>query len=139
MDCCLWTINNNSKKIIDTMKTQYYGKVNTFDTGFSSFAKKNLDVESRFCSAFGLTKPSTFTLRNDFFMCPPFHSYKILDEYDKNNIVIKERKYFYGDETHDGVGYEQYHDITFRSNGKYEIRIENLQTNKIQTYIFTIY
>ena len=106
----------------------------SFTTGNIPFVS-----ESRFCSAFGLTKPSTFTLRNDFFMCPPFHSYKILDEYDKNNIVIKERIYFYGDETHDGVGYEQYHDITFRSNGKYEIRIENLQTNKIQTYIFTIY
>ena len=111
MNWCLCMINNNnSKKIIDIMKTQYYGKVN-----------------------------ATFTLRNDFFMCPPFHSYTILDDYDKNNIVINETKYFYGDETHDGVGYEQYHDISFHTHGKYEIRIENLQTNKIQTYIFTIY
>ena len=110
MDYCLCMINNNSKKIIDITKTQYYGKINTI-----------------------------FTLRNDFFLYPPFHSYKILDDYDKNNIVIKETKYFYGDETHDGAGYEQYHAISFRTNGKYEIRIQNLQTNKIQTYIFTIY
>ena len=80
MNCCFWMMNNNKNKIIDINKTQYYGKVDT-----------------------------VFTLRNDFFMCPPFHSYKILDDYDKHNIVIKETKYFFGEETHDGAGYEQYH------------------------------
>lgn len=108
MDCCFHTMNNNNK-IIDINKIEYNGNVDT-----------------------------TFTLRNDFFLYPPFHSYKILDDYDKNNIIIKERQYSYGDKNHEGAGYKQYHDISFLTNGNYEIRIENLRTDKIQTYIFTI-
>ena len=132
MNCCFWMMNNNKNKIIDITNTRYYGKVDT-----------------------------VFTLRNDFFMCPPFHSYKILDDYDKHNIVIKETKYFFGEETHDGAGYEQYHNISFITSGKYEIHIQDLRTdastkfpasspnaavlrtfasgsNKIQTYMFII-
>ena len=101
--------DDNSKKIIDISKTQYYDKVDT-----------------------------TFTLKNNFFMCPPFYAYKILDDYDKNNIVIKETKYFYDDKNNEGAGHKLYHDISFHTNGKYEIRIQNLRTDKIQTYIFII-
>jgi hypothetical protein len=100
----------NINKIIDITKTQYYGKVS-----------------------------KTFTLRNDFFLYPPFHLYKILDDYDRNNIIIKERNNFDGDKICEGAGYEQYHDISFRTNGNYEIRIQNLKTNEIQKYVFTIY
>ena len=111
MNCCFWMMNNNNNnnKKIDISNTRYYGKVDTI-----------------------------FTLRNDFFMCPPFHSYNIIDNYDKKNIVINEIKYFFGDETHDGAGYQQYHDISFLTSGKYEIRIQDLQNDKIQTYIFII-
>ena len=43
---------NNNKKIIDITTIQYYEKIDTI-----------------------------FTLRNDYFMCPPFNSYKILNDY----------------------------------------------------------
>jgi hypothetical protein len=124
----------NSKKIIDITDTLYYDKVD-----------------------------SIFTLRNDYFMCPPFYSYKILDdygcgirsvvednhayseglrrspeEYDKNHIVIKTTKHFYDEKNYEGAGHKQYHDISFITHGKYEIRIQNLRTNQIQTYIFVI-
>ena len=99
---------NNNNKI-DITETLYYGKVDT-----------------------------VFTLINDFFMCPPFHSYKILDDYDKNHIVIKETKYFYDDKNNEGAGHKQYHDISFRTSGKYEIHIQDLRTDKIQTYVFII-
>jgi len=79
-----------------------------------------------------------FIFRNDFFLCPPFFENKILNDYDKNHIVIKDIKYFYGDETHDGSGYELYHNISFLSNGIYEIHIENLRTNIIEKYTFII-
>lgn len=100
----------NDKKIIDVTKMLYYDKVDTI-----------------------------FTLRNDYFMCPPFHSYKIVDDYDKNNIVMTVTKHYYDDANkNEGAGYKQYHDITFNTNGKYEIRIQNLRTLQIHTYIFVI-
>ena len=79
-----------------------------------------------------------FVFRNDFFLCPPFNGNKILDDYDKNNITIKDNKIFYGDETHDGAGYEQYHNISFHKNGKYKIHIQNLRNNEVKTYLFII-
>ena len=53
-------------------------------------------------------------------------------------ILIKTTKIYYGDEMQEGAGYKQYHNISFLSNGTYEIRIENLRTNKIETYTFVI-
>lgn len=100
----------NSKKIIDITDTLYYDKID-----------------------------SIFTLRNDYFMCPPFYSYKILDDYDKNHIVINTTKYFYDNaKGNEGAGHKQYHDISFITHGTYEIRIQNLRTKQIQTYIFVI-
>ena len=101
---------NNNKKIIDITTIQYYEKIDTI-----------------------------FTLRNDYFMCPPFNSYKILNDYDKNNIVIKDTKIFYNEKNNEGAGYKQYHDISFHTHGKHEINIQNLRTNKIQTYTFKIW
>ena len=99
-----------SKKIIDITDTLYYDKVD-----------------------------SIFTLRNDFFLFPPFYSYKILDDYDKNHIVINTTKHFYDNaKGNEGAGHKQYHDISFITHGTYEIRIQNLRTNQIQTYIFVI-
>ena len=104
-------------------------------SSYASFNRKIIDI--RKTKYYGNNK-KTFILRNDFFMCPPFYSYKILDDYNKTHIEIKEIKYIYGDEMMDDVGYEQYHHISFCTNGKYEIHIQNLRTNKIQTYTFII-
>ena len=79
-----------------------------------------------------------FVFRNDFFLYPPFNGHKILDDYDKNNITIKDNKIYYCDELQEGAGYKQYHNISFLKNGKYEIHIQNLRTNEIEVYTFVI-
>lgn len=101
--------NNNSNEIINLSRTEYYGKIGTI-----------------------------FTFRNDFFLYPPFHSYKILDDYKNDcNIIITETKVFYGDKN-EGAGHKHYHHLSFQTDGMYVIHIQNSRTNNIEPYTFII-
>lgn len=110
MDWLLSFIYNTNKQTININKLQYYGKIDT-----------------------------VFTLRNDFFMCPPFHEYKILDNYDKQNIVIKDEHIHVPEhDNRDGAGKEQYHHISFLRKGTYVMDIYMLRTDDVQSYTFVI-
>jgi len=84
---------------------------------------------------YGNTK-TVFFLQNNFFSAPPFKSYEIINNYDKTNILIKD-KGEQQDELIDG-GSKKWHDFFFKRNGRYEIQIKDLRTELIHTLVFTI-
>ena len=110
MDCCFGLMDSAIEKTMTPSRTRYYGRIGT-----------------------------GFMFRNDFFLCPPFYNYKILEDYDKEHTIIKETdRYYYGDELADGAGYEIYNRISFLEKGIYTINIQNLRTDNVQTYTFVI-
>lgn len=99
------------------------------------FNWKPIDVEN--CEYYYGSTNTIFILKNLHFSVWPGASYKIIDNYDKTNVLIKTTQIIlYPGEM--GTPYINWHDITFQTSGIYKIQIRNVNKNTIKTLIFTI-